>query len=47
MILKINKVFTIVFIKYSNFINIFSSKLVFKLLKYIKINNHKIKLVNN
>ena len=43
----INKVFIIIFIKYSNFINIFFLKLIFKLFKYIKINNYTIKQFDN
>ena len=39
------KVFTKVFIKYTNFANIFSSNLASKLLKHIEINNHAIELV--
>ena len=45
--LKADEVFTKIFYKYANFVNIFSIKLVVKLLKYIKINNHAIELVDN
>ena len=45
--LKVDKALIQVFSKYADFIDIFLLKLVAKLLKYIKINNHIIKLVNN
>lgn len=38
--------FTIVFIKYINFADTFSSNLAFKLAKYIEINNYAIELVH-
>lgn len=41
-----NKAFNSIFIAYSNFANIFYSKLAFELIKYIKNNNYIIKLVN-
>ena len=42
-----DKALTKVFNKYTNFVNIFLPKLVIKFSKYISINNHAIKLVNN
>ena len=45
--LKLNKAPIKVFSKYTDFVNIFSSKLVVKLFKYMKINNHIIQLVDN
>ena len=38
--------FTKVFTKYSDFANVFSPDLLFKLYKHIEINDHAIKLVN-
>ena len=45
--LKINKIFTKVFNKYIDIVNIFFLKLVIKLLKYISINYYIIKLIDN
>ena len=45
--MKADKTLTKVPSKYADFINIFSPKLAMKLLEYIGINNHAIKLINN
>ena len=45
--LKANKAPIKVFNKYANFADIFSSKLAIKFLKYTKINNYPIKLVDD
>ena len=45
--LKADKAFIKVFSKYTKFIDIFLLKLVVKLPKYIKINNHAIELVDD
>ena len=45
--LKVNKAPTKVFSKYANFVDVFLPKLVAKLLKYIKIKNHAIKLIDD
>ena len=45
--LKADKASTKVLSKYADFINILLLKLTKKLFKYIKINDHAIKLVNN
>ena len=45
--LKINKIFTKIFNKYANFINIFFLKLAIKFLKYMSINNYIIELIDN
>ena len=42
-----DEAFTKVFSKYTNFANVFSSKLAIELPKYISINNHIIKLVDD
>ena len=44
--LIIKKALIQIFVKYADFVNIFSLNLTFKLLEYIGINNHAIKLVN-
>lgn len=44
--LMINKAFTLISTEYFNFINIFSSKLTFKLFKNTGINNYIIKLID-
>lgn len=46
VLLKINKAFTIVLLEYSNFTNVFPSKLIIKLLKHIEINTYAIKLID-
>ena len=45
--LKADKAFTKISSEYANFRNIFSLKLVIKLLKNIEINNHVIKLIDD
>ena len=45
--LKVDEALIKVFNKYANFANVFSLKLVIKLLKYIRINNNTIKLVKD
>ena len=45
--LKADEVSTKVSSKYTNFVDIFLPKLVVEFLKYMKINNHTIELVNN
>lgn len=45
-LLKTNKTPTTVFLKYFNFADVFSPKLVAKLSEYIEINNHTINLVD-
>ena len=45
--LKVDKASTKDFSQYTNFANIFSPKLAIELLKYISINNHVIKFVDN
>ena len=45
--LKVDEAFTKVLSKYTDFADVFSSKLVVKLPKYIKINNYTIKLVDD
>ena len=45
--LKINKTFTQIFSKYTNFADVFLSKLAVKFLKHIKINDYAIKLVDD
>ena len=47
MHLKVDKALIKVFSKYINFVKVFLLKLALKLLKYIRINNHAIKLVDN
>ncbi len=42
-----DKVFTEVFSKYANFVDVISSKLAIELLKHISINNYVIKLVHD
>ncbi len=44
---KTNETSIEVFNEYADFVNVFSSKLVTKFLKYISISNHTIKLVDN
>ena len=41
------KAFTKILTKYTDFANVFSPDLAFKLFKHTRINNHVIKLVNN
>ena len=43
-LLKANKISTTIFAKYFDYINIFSSKLIIKFLKYTSINNYTIEL---
>ena len=45
--LKVDKALTKVFIKYANFADVFLPKLAAKLPKYMKINNHAFKLVDD
>lgn len=45
-LLKANKSSSIIFLKYSEFVDISSLKLIAKLSKYIKINNHIIDLID-
>ena len=45
--LKLNKTFIRIFIKYTNFVDIFLFKLATKLPKYMSINNYNIQLVDN
>lgn len=46
-LLKANKAFITIFLEYSNFADIFSLELAAKFLKYIRINNHAINLMNS
>lgn len=46
-LLKINETFITVFLKYSNFTDVFSPKLAVKLPEYTNINNHIIDLIDN
>ena len=45
--LKIDEALTKVPSKYTNFVNVFSSKLAVELLKHMKINDYAIKLIDN
>ena len=45
--MKVNKAFAKVFNKYTNFTNVFLSKLATKLSRHTRINNYTIKLVDN
>lgn len=45
--MKFNQVFIVVLSKYTDFINVFSSDFVAKLLKYSRINHYLINLVNS
>lgn len=45
--MKVNETFTIIFLEYSNLVDVFSPKLVVELANYIRINNHIIYLINN
>ena len=45
--LKTDKTLFEMFSKYTDFVDIFSPKMVAKLLEYMKINNHTIELINN
>lgn len=44
---KMDKAFSKIFCEYTDFIDIFFPKLAIKLSKYMKFNNHTIKLVND
>ena len=45
--LKVDKAYTNILSKYTNFANIFLSKLITKFLQYTDINNHPIKLIDD
>ena len=45
--LIVKEVFVKIFVKYANFVDLFSPNLAFKLSEHTKINNHAIKLVNS
>lgn len=46
-LLKLDKTSTTVLPEYSNFVDIFSLKLIAELLEYTEINNHAIDLIND
>ena len=45
--LKFDKAFIKIFSKYADFVDVFSPKLAPKLLKYTRINNHTIELIDD